>query len=412
MPRWKKQLILWSAVLVLAAIGAVFLPRLQLLRTGYVLIGLGRWEIELTVLTLVLIVLIGFGLCYAALKLVSLLLNLPTRQRQQQQIQQLEAFRQLVEGLRQAAEGNWERAEKVLIQGAASSDQALMHYLTAARIAHQRGAQAERDAYLKQAYAAAPEAELAVKLTEAELHLAEERFDQALQALLQLEKIAPHNAWLLKLLHQVYVKLQDWEALSRLLPRLREHKVLLEAEVRLLELETYSALLRDQAARKDAKVLAATWREWPEHVRRLPDLQAIYFAAMVEAGAGAEIEGQLREALVQNWQAPLVVLYGGLKLADAVGQLRQAEAWLKQHPDDPVLLTVLGKLAARAGFAELAEEYLRRSLAREPSVEAYRLLGDLLQSKGDWQAASDCYRRGLMLASQAVIEEIEAHPEG
>lgn len=413
MQAWKKQLFFWSAMLVLVAIAGVFLPRLTLLRTGYVLIGLGQWEIELTVVTLALIVIIGFLLFYATLRLIGLLLALPTQQRQKKHVRQMEAaFRRLVEGLRQAAEGNWERAERVLIQNAGVSDQALVHYLTAARIAHHRGAQAERDAYLKQAYAAAPDAELAVKLTEAELHLADEKFDQALEALLHLEKIAPANAWILKLLHQVYTKLEDWEALHKLLPRLHEHKVLLEAEVRLLELETYSALLRDKATRRDAEALAAQWGELPEHARRLPELQTIYFAAMIECGEGLTIESQLREALAAHWQAPLLVLYGGLELADPAAQLRQAERWLEQHPDDPVLFQVLGKLAVRANRSDLAEDYLRRSLALQPSVEAFRLLGDLLRKKGDWQGSSDCYRRGLMLASKAVIEEIEAHPEG
>lgn len=409
MPTWKKQLILWSSVLVLAAIAAVFLPRLELLRTGYVLIGLGKWEIELTVLTLALILGLAFVLFYAAVRLTSLLLALPTLKRRKQTET---AFRQLVEGLRQAAEGNWDRAEKVLIQGAVLSDQALVHYLTAARLAHQRGAETERDAYLKQAYEVAPSAELAVKLTEAELNLAAGKFDQAVESLLQLEKIAPGNARILKLLHEAYAKLGDFEGLTRLLPRLREHKVLLEAEVRLLELEAYSALLKETAARKDARVLTAKWQELPEHARSFPDLQAIYFAAMIECGAGDEIAEPLREAVERHWQAPLIVLYGGLDLPDAEAQLRQAEQWLKAHPDDPVLLQVLGKLAMRAGFLDLAKEYLRRSLSLQPSAEAYRLLGDLLQKQGAFQEAADCYRRGLMLASQAVLEEIEAHPEG
>ncbi|GAB6067973.1 heme biosynthesis protein HemY [Methylothermus subterraneus] len=408
MQAWKKQLILWSAILVLAAIAAVFLPRLELLRSGYVLIGLGRWEIELTFLTLVLIVLVGFVLFYATFRLIGLLWSLtsPRRQRQSET-----AFRQLVEGLRQAAEGNWEQAERVLIQSAGLSDQALVHYLTAARIAQRRGAKAMRDRYLQQAYEAAPDAELAVKLTEAELHLEDEKFDQALETLLRLEKIAPGNAWLLKLLHQAYAKLEDFHALHTLLPRLHEQKVLMEAEVRLLELETYSALLKQAAARKDAQALSSQWQQLPEHARRLPELQAIYFAGMIRCGQSAAIESPLREALAAHWQAPLLVLYGTLEL-DAAAQLREAQGWLEKHPNDPVLLSVLAKLAVRAGAPELAEDYLRRSLALQPSVEAYRLLGDLLQQKGDWQGASDCYRRGLMLASEAVIEEIEAHPEG
>ncbi|GAB4356730.1 MAG: heme biosynthesis protein HemY [Methylohalobius crimeensis] len=414
MQAWKKQLILWTVILVLAAGAAALLPGLKLLRdAGYTLIGWGRWELELTTLTLVLIVVIGFILFYAALRLISLAVNFPLQQKQKKEARQREAaFRRLVEGMREAAEGNWERAEKTLIENAAVSSQSLAHYLTAARFAHHRGAKSERDTYLKQAYEAEPDAQLAVRLTEAELHLADENFDQALESLTQLEKVAPRNARVLRLLHEAYAKLEDWEALHKLLPRLHENKVLLEAEVHLLELETYSAMLRERSAAGDAETLQAHWQELPEHMRQLPDLQAIYFAAMIECGAGERIDAPLRAALEKHWEAPLLILYGGLELPDATAHLQQAEQWLKQHPDDPVLLQVLGKLAWRTGQSEQAETYLHRSLKIQPSVEAYRLLGDLLEEKNAWKDACEYYRRGMMLASQAVIEEVQAHPEG
>jgi HemY protein len=408
MQAWKRQLVFWSGVLLVAAIVAVFLPRLELLRGGYVLIGLGKWEIELTVLTLALIVIVGFVLFYAALRLIGLVWSLPA---QQSQKKTQAAFRQLVEGLRQAAEGNWERAEKILIQSVGLSDQALIHYLTAARLAQRRGAPAERDVYLKQAYQTAPDAEIAVKLTEAELKLESGEFDQALEALRQLEKLSPGNARILRLLHELYAKLGDFKALSLLLPRLREHKVLLEAEVRLLELETYSALLKEAAASKNLDALLARWQELPEHARQLPELEAVYFAAMIECGAGTAISEQLCQSLERHWQAPLVILYGSLEL-DPQAQLSRAQSWLAKHEDDPVLFAVLGKLAWRAGNLALAENYLRQSLKLQPSVEAYRLLGDLFQQQENYPSACDCYRRGLLLASKAMVEEIEVHPEG
>jgi len=410
----KKQLILWSVVLVLAAIAAVLLPRLALLRSaGYVLIGWGQWEIELTVVALILAFVIGFILFYAAIRLVTLLFRLPIQMRGKKEAARAEAaFQSLLQGLKESAEGNWEKAERVLIENAALSHSSLVHYLVAARAAHHRGALRERDEYLKKAHEDSPDSELAVKLTEAELHLANEDFNQALQSLKRLEKLAPTNAQVLRLLHNVYSRLEDWEALSKLLPRLHKNKVLLEAEVKLLELETYSAMLREKAKEKDPKQLQELWNGFPEHIRQITELQAIYFATMIEAGAGELIEQPLRQALTEHWQEPLLVLYGAVEPADAEAQLRHAESWLGRHPDDPILLRILGKIAARAGEQEKAEEYLRRSLQQQPTVEAYRVLGDLLVQKGDTEGACECYRRGLMLASKAVIEEIEAHPEG
>ncbi len=410
----KKQLIIWSAVLLAAVVATFLLPRLKLLQdAGYVLIGWGRWEIELTAVTLILIFIVGFVLFYAAIRLFGLLLRLPTLLRERKsQAEADAAFQKLLHGLRQAAEGNWEDAERVLVEGAALSGQALVHYLTAARAAHQRGALKQRDEYLRKAREVEPDAEVAVKLTEAELHVANEDFDKAVKSLQRLEKIAPGNAQVLRLMHQVYTRLGKWDALARLLPRLRKSKALLEAEVRLLELEAYSTLLREAAKSRDPKALEEAWQKVPEALRKEADLQAIYFAAMIEAGAGETVEPELRRTLTRHWDDTLVVLYGALELADAAAQLAHAEAWLKRHGDDPVLLRVLGKLALRAGDLDKAEDYLTRSLECKPMAETYRLLGDLFMQRGESDKAAECYRRGLMLATRAVIEEVEAHPEG
>lgn len=414
MARLKKQIILWSAILLLAVVAAVLLPRLQLLENaGYVLIGWGRWELELTLVTLVLIFAVGFTLLYSAIRLVNLLVKLPAQRRQKKEIERMQASLQgLLQGLQQSAEGNWEQAEKVLIENAAVSGPSLVHYLTAAHAAHHRGALSERDTYLKKAYESAPEGELAVRLTEAEFHLSQQEFERALQCLTRLQKIAPNNARVLKLLHEVYIKLEDWQSLTKLLPRLHKNKVLLEAEVKLLELEAYSAMLKQKSAVKDIAGLQELWNSLPDHAKQDSGLQAIYYAAMIDNGAGVEVEPQLHQALEDQWQETLLVLYGCIETEDPVQHLQRAEAWLQRHPADPILLRVLGKLALRAGDTEKAQEYLSRSLEQHPTVECYRLLGDLFLEKGELDHACECYRRGLMLASKAVIEEVESHPEG
>ena len=410
----KKQIIIWSGVLLLAVIAAIMLPRLKLLDdAGYVLIGWGQWELELTLVTLILIFVIGFLLLYSGIRLINLLLQLPAQRRQRKEIERMEAsHRALLEGLQQSAEGNWEQAEKALIENAAVSGQSLVHYLTAAHAAHHRGAARQRDEYLKQAYEAAPDGEVAIRVTEAEFHLSNQEFERALQCLLQVRKIAPNNARVLRLLHQVYGKLEDWEGLRKLLPALHKNKVLMEAEVKLQEIEAISALIKQKSKVKDVAGLKGLWNDLPEHVKKTPGLQATYFAAMIENGAGPEIEPHLRAALEEKWQETLVVLYGAIEMENAAEQLSHAEAWLQKYPDDAVLLRVLGKLALRAGDSEKALDYLTRSLEQSPTVEAYRLLGDLFMKKGETEHACECFRRGLMLASKAVIEEIEAHPEG
>ena len=380
---------------------------------GYVIIGISGWSIETSLVLVVTVLLFTFLAFYGAARLVFKAAGLPgvlKARRLQERVRSSQ--RALVSGLIESAEGNWEKAEKHLIRHAADSGVPLINYLTAARVAHSRGASEQRDEYLRLAHQIAPEAEVAVGITRAELQLSNKQFDQALESLTHLDRIAPSHATVLRLKHQLFVQMEDWEALHKLIPTLNSQKVMMETEIRLLETETYSALLRKRAESRDPARLREMWSHIPEHIRGMSGVQILYFAAMIEAGASLEIEDALRRALGQEWNQTLLVLYGCIQMPDQRQHLTTAEAWLAPHPNDPVLLRLLGKLALRAEQVAKAREYLQRSLDTEVSLEAYQLLGDLLFAQKDFSEACAFYRNGLMFASNEVVAQIEHDREG
>jgi HemY protein len=77
------------------------------------------------------------------------------------------------------------------------------------------------------------------------------------------------------------------------------------------------------------------------------------------------------------------------------------------HQENAVLLAVMGKLAVKCGDTFKAESYLAKSIAAEPTVQAYQLMGDLLFAQGDKDNASTCYKNGLELASTEVVSRID-----
>jgi len=111
-------------------------------------------------------------------------------------------------------------------------------------------------------------------------------------------------------------------------------------------------------------------------------------------------------ALSTYWDQTLLVLFGNINSNDTSKQLAMAEAWLGVHPQDAVLLAVLGKLSQKCTQFDKAETYLLQSLAAEPTVQAYHLLGGLRFAQGDKDQASQCYKKGLELASNAVVSQI------
>ncbi|MGR8934819.1 MAG: heme biosynthesis HemY N-terminal domain-containing protein [Gammaproteobacteria bacterium] len=397
--------------LILAAVATAFYVHYWLSRyqdPGYVLIGIGHWSLETSLVVFAMLLVIGFFIFYTFFRALGWLIRLPGKLKKRgRDIKFNRSQEALIAGLVDSAEGNWEKAEKVLIKHASNSGAPLIHYLTAARAAHSRGACEKRDEYLRIAADTAPGSALAIGLTQAELHLSEKQFDQALEALTQLRSIDPEHAGVLKLMHQTYQSLGDWESMRLLLPSLYKNKVMMEAEVRLLEAETFSTLLKQAAQKGDSQAAEELWRTMPEHVQTMPGMRAVYFAVMLELGEGAKIESQLYNALGVDWNPTLLVLYGSIPSGDPGKQLLNAEAWLNIHPHDAVLLSVLGKICVKDGQIEKAEQYLTQSLEIEPIVGTYQLLGDLLFEHGDKDRACECYKRGLELASNEVVEHVE-----
>jgi len=406
-----KNILFFVGALILA-LGFAFVVHEWLVQyndPGYVIIGVGHWAMETSLVVFVMALVIGFFIFYMLFRVLGWLLRVPGKLRQRGKSVKFNRSQEaLISGLVDSAEGNWERAEKVLIKHASNSGAPLIHYLTAARAAHSRGAMDKRDEYLQKATHDAPGSEVAVGLTQAELHLSQNEFDKALETLTKLHALDSSHASVLKMLHETYQKLGDWKAIRTLLPAFHDNKVFMEAEIKLLEVETYSVLLKEAAdSGADAKELQELWQTIPAHVQVTQGVRAIYFAAMIGTGAGAKIEKELVHALGKKWDITLLSLFGHVQSVDFRGQLERAEKWLLEHGNDPILLSVLGKICSKCGFSDKAKKYLAKSIGLEPTVEAYRILGNFLAEEGDQERASECYKLGLELASSEVISYLQ-----
>ncbi|MDD5228974.1 MAG: heme biosynthesis HemY N-terminal domain-containing protein [Methylococcales bacterium] len=386
--------------------GSQFLTRLN--SAGYVLIGIEQWSLETSLFVFLGVLVALFFALYFSFRLLGWSFRLPKQIKKRVASNRLAISQKaLIKGLVDSAEGNWEEAEDILIKHASHSGTPLIHYLTAARAAQSRGAFDKRDEYLQFAAEHGNDAEIAVGLTQAELNLSGQQYTEALETLTRLHSINPTQASVLRLLHKTYQHLGDWQALRSLIPSLNTHKVLMEAELKLVETEMFSNLLKQAAEQKDRNTLQTLWVEMPLSIKVMRGVAAIYFAAMIDVGAGANIEDELVKNLSANWSETLLVFFGNIQSTDPVLQLETAERWLIGHANDAILLMVLGKLSSqRADYAK-AQRYLNQSITLEPNVQSYRLLGDLAMMQGDANTASQFYKQGLELASSELVNRIE-----
>jgi len=167
-------------------------------------------------------------------------------------------------------------------------------------------------------------------------------------------------------------------------------------------------LLKQAAEQKDAYAIEACWEGVPSHIKTVPGIANIYFAAMIAAGAGANTEAAMLNQLSRHWDHTLLLLFSGIETGDTHRHLQETEKWLAVYPGDAVLLSVLGKLAIKAQQWEKAEQYLQKSLHIDASVDAYQFLGDVMFAKAENDKACDYYKRALELASSQVLNQAES----
>ncbi len=313
----------------------------------------------------------------------------------------------LSQGLIEYAEGHFEQAEKTLLQQIKYSNNRLAIYLTAARAAQQLGAHDRRDEYLHKALLEAPDAEIAIGLTKAELQLAHEQNEQALATLTQLNQLSENHTYILTLLANTYKHLQDWDNLKEILPAFKKHGKLSAESFLSFEIAVCNGQLSNLAKTHDHDQLADYWKQTPQHLKTLPVVIEHYARLLVSIDAAGEAEKTLRLYLDKNWQESSIILYSELNVLVDNKQLEMAESWLKEHQHNAWLLLALGKMCISRALWGKARNYLEASISISPMPENYLKLARLLEEHmDDSAAAQEYYRQGLHLLTGECSDEI------
>ncbi len=371
--------IVWLAILAAVLLGGL-VGTLLVRDAGYVLLAYGDKVVE-TSLWIALLLLIAL---YLLVRLVIVVFSQVGRGQIRfsswRSSRRLRAARaQTVRGLLVMSEGRWAEAQKLLLAGAEQVETPLINYLNAARTAQELGELQQRDEFLKRAHETTPGAKFAVTLTQAEFHIQDNQFEQALAALLLLRKRAPKHAAVLSMLAKCHEALGDWEALRGLLPELTKLRVLPQVELQRLRKAVWAALLLGELP------VAKAWKQLPRELK--DDEQILHgwveYLLQETPGQQDDAEQALRLILAQHWDAHLVRLYGLTRSGDQQRQLVTAQSWAKQRPNDADLLLTLGRLCLMNRKFEQAREYFEGSLRLQPADEVYGELGRLCMAMGD-----------------------------
>ena len=367
-----KRSFLLLLILALLLLASALAPLLKS-DPGHVLINIGSWTVETSVLVLVSALLI----LWFAVQLAVWTWRMPVEAARK--IREQRAFSQL---------------ENALEKSASKQGKTTAHYLAAAQAADSQDADDRREYYLEQADSGGSKKHFLVELTRARMLLANGSRAAALPILQDLYKRRRKHPQVLELLSRCYRELGDWDQLQGLLPALRKAGVLNEEQSQQWEEEVAVNKLRSVTTIED---LQSSLKKLPRAMRQHAPVVDAFALGAAKLERVDLAEPVIVASLKHEWNPTLVLRYGDPAADDRIKRLKQCEKWLQKHPEDAGLHLALGRLCAGESLWGKAREYMVKSLELEPSSLGYDAFGQLLERQGELEPAMACFRNALRM---------------
>ncbi|WP_297573026.1 heme biosynthesis HemY N-terminal domain-containing protein [uncultured Deefgea sp.] len=393
------RFLIWFIGLFSLAVGLTLFAQVN---SGYALIFLPPWRLEISLNIFILLLIGSVIVLYLGLRMLAELGGLPERVRRYRLRQQEIASVQLEREARTAFyEGRFQRSERLASEAFAASpnDAAYaVNGLLAARAAHSMRDYAKRDAYFEQLQARLGEQHLATLMSMAELYLDERRYNEASQAIAAAREINPKLTAAMKIELRLRQRERNPDAVLKLIEQLTRSDALDAEQANHIRIAAYQQQLRQHPM--SVRELKDWCRKVPEADRLNPQLAASIATQYQEQGEPALARETLAAAIDAEWNSELLEQYGvlGLRGEALTAQLQQAEQWLKQHPNDHRLLLTLGRLCYQRELWGKAQTYLEASIAVKPTAIAHAELARLLDQLEHTEQANLHYRASLSIA--------------
>ena len=386
---------------LLLAVSAVLVALLFRINDGYALFVAPPYRVELSLNTLLILVVLAFLVVHAVLRLASRLARLPRDVREHRRRQQLARAR-----------ARFDAAVIALIEGrdgkAGQYASEALEIPQATPVAALVGARAALDmrdydaalALLRRADAQAPSLAVPRLMLEAEAALEQGNATEALARLSDLRREAGLHTAALRLEIRALTAAGRHGEIPAIVDQLVKRKVYDAEQGQVLRARAHAEAIA--ALTHDATGLRAYWTRLNDADREQPAVAEAAARALLAQGADREAADVLVRALERHWEPRLVQWYAECRTPDATRQLEIAERWLVEHNQDATLLYALGRLCERQKLWGKAQTYLEASLALDTQWRTELALGELCANLGRTDEANAHLAAALRLAISAL----------
>ncbi len=294
--------------------------------------------------------------------------------------------------------GRWQEAYKIFVETADRVEVSELNYVLAAVAAYQHGDRPSWQWCLDQAERKSPGTAQGIRSFRALLETRTGQPEQGLANLLALLRLAPASPFVLTQIKDIYAAQGRWDELANLLPEMEKQKVIEGEELRALTEKAHMQRL-EQAAVTGVDSLRLAWHDLPKALKQNEKLIDVYLRKLLQYGQDTEAGALLTSVLKKEWSDNLVGMLGYVHVRNPQEALLMMEAWLKQRPNNPVLLLTLGRLSLRNQLWGKGREYfelaLRVTNAPELVAETNAELARLLEHLGERDKSLACYQKAL-----------------
>ena len=386
----------WFLFLAAAAV-ALALGAGQLLADSYAIFVLPPWRAEVSLNFLLLALVALFALAYIVVRSIHSIKNLPKSvaefNRRRAVIRSADV---LQDAYRLVAEGRYGHALRVLEDNFAGHSQAPMIALLGWRAAHALRDQERIDVWRARSAQSGERFKSAHLITEAELALADRNYMDALVALQKQTAAGRLQIATIRLQLRVAQGLGHWAEVARLARQLEKYRGMTAEQARLIRARALLESLNELQG--DSPRLRAFWDQLDKEEHTFPALARVMAIGLIAAGRHVEAQCIIEHALDANWDSELVHLYAQCHGGEITVRLARAEKWLRHHPQDDVLLLVLGRLCIEQQLWGKAKSFLEASLSLRETNSANIELARLHEQLGELVPAARCYRAAALLA--------------
>ncbi len=365
---------------------------------GHMLLVYPPYRIEMSLTLFLLLLLALFVFAYLALHLALAAVRLPEYVRRfRAERAQNKGRAAMMEALGAFFEGRYAAAEKAAVRAMELGENSGINPIIAARAAHELREFNKRDAYLASAEGKTIGDATMRLMATTKFNLDQHQPQAALNSLKALHEAGVKNhVGALHLELKAQQQAGNWDAVLDAVNQL-EKRDAIDATIA-AQMRQQAWLEKIRAQDQDAKALQAIWKSIPGECRQRTKIAAAAAHAFIRLGDCGSVRQILDDSLDARWDSGLVALYGDCIAGDAVGQIEQAERWLKQHADDAGLLLALGKLCFHQGLWGKAQSYLEASASVAHSRAAYTMLGQLAEKLQKPDEAFRYFQKAMDLA--------------